>query len=390
MYAKILGFDESGRMGDDQIYFCQVEFNEESEPDLFINNIVEVKDLLFKKNLLRGWDPKKKLKICHDLLKKRLVKIKFYKLNPLEQNKILRDVFIHQASFLYGERDKLIEIYNKSRKIKELTHLIAQLHHYRDYYYLPEFSMKSYSYLYILNRICSSKRIHNFLQNEDYIIKAQIDGGNVFSFWWFEFINNHAHKEILENNLFINGISHGDQYYLSMNIADLFSQSFRKDPQFFSSYPIEDITYNFDNINISENLFYESIWEFLKNFHFRDRLLFIGKSELFTLIPYLLNFRKRTVIYEPFLINKDVKDFFKYFKIGSKKKNLVVHSQNLSIADKQNVDYCKKLGLEIKRVDEFKDIYSDFNDLILGQSDYYDSATKRKIIDVLEKYRNYF
>ncbi|MFX1596112.1 MAG: hypothetical protein ACFFBK_08610, partial [Promethearchaeota archaeon] len=69
MYTKILGFDESGKMGDDQIYFCQIEFNEESEPDLYINNILEVDDLFFIRNKSKGWDLKKKLKICHNLLK---------------------------------------------------------------------------------------------------------------------------------------------------------------------------------------------------------------------------------------------------------------------------------------------------------------------------------
>ena len=389
MHAKIIGFDESGKMGDDQIYFCQVEFDEENEPDLFINNIIEVKDLLLKKKELTGWDKKYKTKICHNLIKKGLIKIKFFKLNPIEQNKILNDVFNYQASFLYNERNKLIEMY-KERKTEKLTHLIAQLYHYREAYYLPDFCMKSYAYIYILNRFCMNKNMLSFLQNQDNIIKAQIDGGHIFTFWWFEFIKNHSQNDILENNLFINGVSHGDEYYLSINIAGLFANTFRENPQFFFNYPIEDITYNFNNINISKDNFYGSMWYFLKNPYFRNRLLFIGKSELFRLIPYLLNIAERTVIYEPFLIKKNIQDFFKYFKQGPPEKNLVIHSQNLSKNDKQNVEYCKKLGIEIKRIDEFTEAYSDFNDFILEQSDYYNEETKRKVKDVLDKYRNFF
>lgn len=67
MYPKIIGFDESGGIGDEQIFFCQVEFNEENEADIFINNIVEAKDFLFKKTELSGWDKKKKIRVCHNI-----------------------------------------------------------------------------------------------------------------------------------------------------------------------------------------------------------------------------------------------------------------------------------------------------------------------------------
>jgi len=323
-------------------------------------------------------------------LKKNLIKIKFYKLNPKEQNKIFHDIFHYQASFLYNERDKLIEIYDNKREPSELTHLIGQLHHYRKSAYLPEFTIKSYAYLYILNRICMNKAIHNFVKNKDHIIKAQIDGGNIFSFWWYDFLKNHSQKEIFENKLFINGISHGDQYYLSMNLAGLFSNSFREDPQFFYNYPMEDITYNFDNIIYSKDFFYESIWYFLKNFHFQNRVLFIGESELYYLIPYLLHFKKRSIIHQPFKIEGDIKEYFKYFKVGSPEKNLVIHSHKLNKLKKQNIEYCKDLGIKIMRIEEFKEDYSDFNDLILEHSDYYDSKTKRQVTNVLEKYKNYF
>jgi len=357
MYPKIIGFDESGRTGNNQIFFCQVEFNEENEADLFINNIVEAKDFLFKKTELSGWDKKKKIRVCHNILKKNLIKIKFYKLNPIEQNKILHDIFKYQASFLFDERDKLIEIYKREKETRELSPLIAQLYHYRNPSYLPEFTIKSYAYLYILTRMCMVEKTYNFLQNEDYIIKAQIDGGNIFTFWWFEFLHNHDKKDLLENKLFINGIPKGDQYYLSMNLAGLFSSTFSEAPHSFFNFPIEDIKYNFNDINFPEDFFYERIWYYLKNFHFKKRLLFIGNSELFMLIPHLLHFKKRSIIYEPFIIKDDIKDYFRYFKIGPPEKNLIVFSHNLKRQDKLNIKYCRDLGIETKSVDEFNEDY---------------------------------
>ena len=126
------------------------------------------------------------------------------------------------------------------------------------------------------------------------------------------------------------------------------------------------------------------------NFYFKNRLIFIGKSELFNIIPYLLHFKKRGVIYEPFRIQKKVSDYFKYFKIGPPEKNLVVYSQKLKKEDKLSIDYCKELGIITKPISEFKDQYSDFSNYLSEASKYYDSDVKRKVADVLKKYKNYF
>lgn len=228
MDIKIIGFDESGKIGDKQIYFSQIELNEENEPEIFIDNILNSKDFFYPERELRGWDYQKKSRICHNLVEKDLIKIKLYKLNSIEQNKILSDIFRYQAPFLFKERDVMIEIFKKEKPVDSLSPIISQLSHYRDASYLPEFCLKSYAYLYILDRYCKKQTTCNFLKEEGNLIKAQIDGGNIFTFWWFDLLNNHINKEILRKNMIINGISHGDQYYLSMNLAQLFSQVFRK------------------------------------------------------------------------------------------------------------------------------------------------------------------
>lgn len=366
MDIKIIGLDESGKYGDEQIYFSQIELKEESEADIFIDNILNSKDFFYKKSELQGWDSPKKSSICHRIIKKGLIKLNFYKLNPIEQNKIFKDAFKYQSQHLYNIRNRLIDIYNYQKKsqalnqeanqeanqasgiekLKDLSDLIAQLYHYRDAHYLPDFCMKSYSSLYIINRFFMKKINQEFLQNENSLIKAQIDGGNLFSYWWYDLISNHTQKDLLENKVFINGIPHGDEYYLSMNLANLFSQAFRENPHHFFSRKIEDIIYDFKDIQIPKMLFFDKFWRYLKNFYFKNRVLFIGTSNAFDIIPYILHFKKRGIIYEPFRIKDNIKDYFRYFKIGSIEKNLVIFSQKLKGIDKSNIDYCRDLGIK--------------------------------------------
>jgi len=390
MNVKIVGLDESGKYGDNQIFFSQIELNEEFEADIFIDNILNTKNFFYKDNELKGWDPIKKVNLCHKIINKGLIKLNFFKLNPIEQNKIFRDIYKFQAGFLYNEREKLIEIFEGNKESKDLSDIIAQLYHYREPHFLPDFCMKSYSYLYILYRFCCKETNTKFLQQENSLIKTQIDGGNLFSYWWKDFISNHNQKDLLENKLFINGISHGDKYYLSMNLADLFAKAFNERPQSFFRSKIEDVIYKFNDINCSKDLFYEKLWYYLKNPYFKNRILFFGQSEAFNLIPHLLHFKKRTIIYEPFHIKKNVEDFFRYFKIGPVKKNLVVYSKKLSKDHKKNVDYCEELGIKIMRIDELKDNFLDFYNFIEEATKYYDHEVHRKVQTILDKYKTYF
>ncbi|MHA1491920.1 MAG: hypothetical protein ACTSRI_19990 [Promethearchaeota archaeon] len=388
MTVKIIGFDESGGIGSDHIIFTQVEFNEENEADLFIHNILNSGDFFYEKNKIRGWDKKKKIKSCRNLLNHKLIKLKFYKLNPYEQNKISQDIFKYQAEFLFQERERLIQFCKKKPLNNYLSHLIAQMHHYRNYALLPEFCLKSYSYLYILNKLCIKNTTNVFLGDPNNLLKIQIDGGNVFTFWWFDLLNSQDNKEKLQK-MIINGIAHGDQYYLSMNIAELLAKTFKEDIHFFLNYPIEDIIYDFSEINFSKDTFYERVWSSLKNYYFKNRIIFIGWSELSKLIPYILHREQRTIIYEPFRPKGDIKDYFRYFKIGSPEKNIVIFGSNLSRDEKQNLDYCREKGLITKPVEEFKDKFLDFfNKIEETVTNYYGIKIKNKVLSTLEKYRS--
>lgn len=390
MKVKIIGLDESGKYGDQQIFFAQIEFNEEYEADLFINNILNTKDFFYRKIDLKGWNSQKKASVCQKIIKSGLIKLHFFKLNPIEQNKIFKDIFRLQAEFLYNEREKLIELYKGKKENKVISDLISQLYHYRKPYYLPDFCMKSYSFLYIVNRYCMKKETYDFLQSNDSLLKAQIDGGNIFSYWWYDFISNHPNKDILENRIHINGIPHGDEYYLSMNLADLFSQSFHETPHLFLTNKIEDITYNLNDLNFPKDLFYEKFWGYLKNFYFKDRILFVGESKAFGMIPHLLHFTKRSIIPEPFRIKKNIRDYFRYFKIGPIEKNLVIYSKKLSKEDKSNLDYCNNLGIKSQCVDELKDNFLEFGDFIEEATKYYSPEVQRKVQNTLNRYRSYF
>ncbi len=390
MNVKIIGLDESGKFGDEQIFFSLIELKEESEADIFINNILNTNDFFYKKNDLKGWNKRKKCSVCHEIINKKLIKICFFKLSPVEQNKIFRDLFKYQANFLYDIREKLIQIHNKEKKVDELSPIISQLHHYRDYHYLPDFCIKSYSFLHITNKFCDIVSNDPFLQKSDTMIKVQIDGGNIFSYWWYNLLLTHDKKELLENKIFINGVSHGDQYFISMNIANLFSQAFRESPHAFFNHKIKDIEYNFNDIKFSKHQFFEEFWNYLKNFYFKNRLLFIGKSKAYTIIPHLLHLKNRSIIYEPFIIHEDIEDYFRYFKIGPINKNLVIHSHDLTRQDKINIDYCEDLGMKILRVEELKDNYLDFYNSISETTKYYGDSIQRKVQNVLDDYKSYF
>jgi len=74
--------------------------------------------------------------------------------------------------------------------------------------------------------MCLNYNNCEFLKKPENRIFVQIDGGHLFSFWWYDFLFSHPNKEILQNKLFINGIAHGDESYLSINYADLFAKGY--------------------------------------------------------------------------------------------------------------------------------------------------------------------
>ena len=386
---KIIGFDESGSIGDPYIIFAQVEFDEEMESDLFINNLRYSTSPILQEREIRNWEIKRKVKWAQNLLDNDLIKIRFYKLNVLEQNKILKDVFKYQGEILYKEREKLIGHLNRNRPgIKYFEYFIGQLHHYRDPDFLPEFCIKSYSYLYILNRMSRSNWIYNTLK-ENNKVKVQIDGGNVMTFWWYDLFETHQNKELLRNNLFINGISHGDNYYLSMNLAHLLSNILRSDISRYFDHPIEQIKYNFDDIDFPKESFYDRIWSFLVDPFFKRRILLIGQSELFKLIPYILNQINRSYIYSAFRIEGKIHQFFRKFKVGNPKNSITIYSEKLSKIDKDNIAYCKKRKIETVLITDFKEEFVKFFDMLEQAAEYYQEKTITKVRLFLESQRRF-
>ncbi len=250
--------------------------------------------------------------------------------------------------------------------------------------------MKSYAYIYILNKKCNDHNICEALTKGSKWYKVQIDGGHIFSFWWFDLIDNHENKEHLKNSFIISGISHGDDYYLSMNLSNLLANTFIKDKRYLIRQPIEDLPYSFNEIDIPDSSFYEKIWSFLKNNYFKNRILFIGRSDLFNIIPHLLHIKNRSNIYEPFKISKDITDFFNYFKIGPIEKTIIVHSDNLKKIEKDNLKICNDNGFHIINVSDFEEEYDKFNTNIKNACEYYDSEEKRKVSSILNKYKDLF
>lgn len=385
------GLDEAGKISDNYIYFARVEIDEKDEQDLFINILFNTDDFLYSKEILNNLKTKRILKLCNNLLDKNLVKVKFYKLSPIVQNKILNDVFRYQALYLFRSRFNLIDMFDKEKINKgRLNAIIRQLHHYRKYSTFPDYSMKSYAFLNILNEMCNNPHICEFLKKKDNYINVQIDGGHFFSFWWYDLINFHQNIDIIRNKLFIRGSAHGDECYLPVNIADLFSRAFQKKSLRFFDYEIIDIKYDFRSLPVSNDTFFRKFWSALSKNIFKKRVLMIGKSELFNLLIHVMHRKNRKINYEPFQISSNIEYFFKNHSTGYPQNNIAVFGDTLNDIDTDNIKICESIKIETCSIIDFQDDFFKFFDLIEKSVESYDSTIKSKIKEILRKKREYF
>ncbi len=389
MGLKIIGLDESGTIGDNYIVFCQVEFNIDNENELFINNILNVDNFLFPKEITHNLKAKQIVHLCHQLYSTGLIDVTFYKLSPYGQNSILKDAIEYQGNFLFANRSKLIRMYDKNKMIKsDMSKIISELYHYRRPFKYPDYCLKSYSFLYVLNQMCLKHNNCEHLKKPENRIYVQIDGGHLFSFWWYDFLFSHSNKEILQNKLFINGIAHGDESYLSINYADLFAKGYNLNPAKFYDYKVLDIEYDFRKLPFAKELFFKRIWRLLSKNVFKTRILLIGKSELFNIITYLLHIEDRSKYYEPFEITGNIEYFFKQNSKGYSNENIAIYGDNLSDIDKENLKICRKVKIKTKSIMDYKKQFIAFFDSIeTSMEDYIDSA-KSKIKNLLDQKRD--
>ncbi|MFW9878063.1 MAG: hypothetical protein ACFFG0_33700 [Candidatus Thorarchaeota archaeon] len=410
MTFKIIGLDESGKTGDEFLAFCQVEFDENDETKLFINNLMNIGDFFYSKEILNNTSSKKLVQLSQQLLSNGFIKAKFYKLTSRVQNLILKDIFKYQANHLFKIRSDLISLYKDLKSyLKSITDRLnleldvfnnfenlyktfRKLSHYDKYHRLPDYTMKSFSFLYILNSLCNEYDICEFLKDDHNNIKIQVDGGHLFTFWWYEFINNHDNKELLQNKIFINGIPNGDKHYLAMNIADLLSRAFNNNQNKFLEYEIADVKYRFKEIPISDDVFHNNIWRFLTKNVFKKRILFIGKSEFFNVIPYLLHRKNRKILYEPFKVIGKIQYFFKKHSRGYPIENIAIVGQDLNNEDNDNIKICDNHKIKIIHIKELKDNFEDFFTHLEDSSNDYGNRTKTQVKKILaekkEKLKN--
>ena len=396
MGFKIIGLDESGRTGDEYLSFCIIEFDENDEVKLFINNLMNIRDFLFSKEILNNAKAKKLVQLSHQLLSNDFVKVKFYKMTSRVQNLILKDVFKYQANYLFRLRKNLISYsknINKELNLdnvsisKNLNKSIRKLSHYDKSHRLPDYTMKSYSFLYIVNNLCNEYNICEFLKDENNIIKVQIDGGHLFAFWWYEFINRHNNKELLQSKTFIQGVPNGDKYYLSMNIADLLSRAFNNNQNKFLDYEIIDIKYNIKELRLSDDYFHENIWRFLAKNMFKKRILFMVKSQFFNIIPYLLHRKNRKILYEPFKVVGNINYFFKKHSRGFPQENIAIVGQHLNNEDKENIKICNKFKIKTIFISELIEDFESFFSQLEDSTKDYGNRTKVQIKEILEEKR---
>ena len=390
MTIRIFGLDESGKMSDDYIFFARVEIDEKDEQDLFINILSNTGDFFYSKEILNNIKTNRMIRFCNSLLENNLIKVKFYKLSPKEQNKILNDTFRYQASYLFRSRSDLLDMFQRGRVNKgKLTFIIRQLHHYRKYAMFPDYCMKSYAFLYILNEMCNNFHICEFLKGDDNYINVQIDGGYFFSFWWHDLINFHENMDILQKKLFIKGVAHGDECYLPTNIADLFSRAFQKDPKKFFNHEIVDIKYDFKSLPLSNDIFFRKFWSALSKNVFKKRILMIGKSEVFNLLTHIMHRKDRRTNYEPFQIPGDIKYFFRKNSTGYLENNIAVFGDNLNDIDKENIKKCEDKKIETCSIKDFQEDFLKFFKFIENSAENYDTSIKSKIKEILDQKREY-
>ncbi len=380
MGLKIIGFDESGTIGDEYIFFCQVEYNIEAENDLFINNILTTNNFLFPREITHNTKSKDIIKLCHQLYKTNLINVKFYRLTSDRQNSILKDAFKYQGDFLFKNRGRLLKMYEKNKlHKKDMTKIIRELQHYQHYDKYPDYCLKSYSFLYMVNQFCLEYSNCEFLKKPENKISIQIDGGHIFSFWWYDFLLSHSKKEILQNKLFINGIAHGDESYLSINLADLFAKGYSLNKTKFYDYDIFDIKYDFRKLPATKEAFFTTIWRLLSKNIFKIRVLLIGKSEFFNLVVFLLHKEDFSKYYEPFTILGDIDYFFRQHSMGYPDQNIAIYGQNLSDDDKNNIKFCQENDIETKSITDFKKQFIAFFKSIETSIDDYTDTVKDQI-----------
>ncbi|KKM01669.1 hypothetical protein LCGC14_1792130 [marine sediment metagenome] len=390
MTIKNFGLDEAGKLSDRFIHFARVEIDDKKEVELFIKILTKTGDFFYSNEILNNEKTNKIASFCNDLLDDQLVKVKFYKLIPEEQTKILNDAMKFQANHLFRIRDDLISMYEKEKVNKgKLNVIIRNLHHYRKYSIFPDSAMKSYSFLYILNDMCNNHHICNFLKEDDNYINVQIDGGFFFTFWWHNLINYHENMEILHSKLFIRGIAHGDESYLSINLADLFVRAYHRSSMRFQSCEVVDIKYDFKNLPLSVDTFFNKFWDYLGKNIFKKRVLLIGKSELFNLITYILHRKNRQINYEPFIINGNISYFFKRFSSGYPSNNVAIFGDILNDTDENNIKICRDKSIDIFSIKDFQEDFINFFDLIERISESYDTITKKKLKDVIYLKKEY-
>jgi hypothetical protein len=191
---------------------------------------------------------------------------------------------------------------------------------------------------------------------------------------------------LLQKKFFISGITHGDEYYLSVNIAGFMASTIRQNTSLFFDFSVNDISYNFQDLNYSKNSFSENLLDNLVNPYIKNRILFMGNSELFEIFPYLFYKKDRRVVYEPFRLRGDdpIKNYFKNFPIKSSKKILIIHSDILNSQEKENIKFCKKEDFEIKNVLDYKEECEVLFDDIEESSNFYSGSVKGKVQKILE------
>jgi hypothetical protein len=366
---EINGFDETGEIGE-TIKIVRVGLNENDEWKPFIYNILHFGTLTLSKRNLKDQSDRAKKYYLQNVFMDQSFSINEYVIYPEIQLNLLKMLMISEFSHIFLKRLELIKILKSELPQEEIKKIISEVlsttHKYNSPWIYTEACIKAYGHRIAVEDLKRVSKVFKNRSNDDLII-SHIDGGFPFAFWGeaFQEKQEKLGESFDRYHTPIYGISHGDEYYPSINLAG--SIAF-----ITSTCPSASFPHRYTEIVERKDIPWdEFVLEYSKNCsspRFFSRLFFIGNipSDLQYLIPYLKH-KEKNQIWEPFRIHESFESFYRKYR-GVRKNDLVVIGNARNDDDKKLIEECKNLGLNNIEALSFTENATDFIDFVLSES----------------------
>jgi len=394
----ITGIDEAGKIGDD-IVFAGLEVPLPHENRLILYNIKFFGKPVIRKNDLKGKTPNYLLKYVSAIKDDRAFKLRLFKLDISDQNKLMQSFYEYLSQELFRHRGHLIEAL-KTSSFNEISPVIEFLKPFQDKLLVIESCIKSYGMMLAVKHL-----LKNFISgllaklSADSLYVVQIDGGYPFAFWWRRLREYILRKEISSKlNLTFIGISKGDQYYPILSAAGTISSIIldQKISPFFIDVTKLHLDEERDIYSDHSHFHREHFLAFLER-KFMDRLLFLGKigNNLKQVIPYVMHRfspwgEGRSKTFEAFTVEKNIESFFKRFGRGSPKNTRVIYGLLETDSEKEDLRRLSEAGYECIPVNDLERYVFQFMDELERELSLLPSSSAEKFSSSLTQIRTIY